>query len=233
MRFSYAATGRSRSSCCRGKFTCGCSRKDETMPRSPDHNLVPISTTLIAGKERGRHPAGVIMRADAATARPRQRGGRNGNERVYTRELSDEICWRLASGESLKQICKDPLMPGETTVRFWAIEDRDGFAARYAQARESLMDRWSEEIIEIADDATLEPNDRRVRTENRRWLMSKLAYRRYGDKLIHSGDPENPIAVMHRAARIGDLSPVELEALDLFTRARLTVIDAEAEPEGE
>jgi hypothetical protein len=38
---------------------------------------------------------------------------------------------------------------------------------------------------------------------------------------------------MHRAARIADLSPVELEALDLFTRARLTVIDVEGEAEGE
>lgn len=181
----------------------------------------------------GKAPAGVVMRADAATARPSQRGGRNGNERVYTRELSDEICWRLASGESLKQICKDPLMPGETTVRFWAIEDRDGFAARYAQAREGLMERWAEEIVVIADDQTAEPNDRRVRVDTRKWLMSKLAYRRYGDKLVHSGDAESPIVVMHQAARIGDLSPVELEALDLFTRARLTVIDAEVEPNDE
>jgi hypothetical protein len=76
-------------------------------------------------------------------------------------------------------------------------------------------------------------NDRRVRVDTRKWLMSKLAYRRYGDKLIHSSDPENPIQVMHHAARVGDLSPVEVEALDLFTRARLTVIDVEAEPKGE
>jgi hypothetical protein len=47
---------------------------------------------------------------------------------------------------------------------------------------------------------------------------------RYGDKLVHSGDADNPIRVMHKAPRIGDLS---------LTRARLTVIDAEAEPEGE
>jgi hypothetical protein len=107
--------------------------------------------------------------------------------------------------------------------------DRDGFASRYAQAREALMDHWSEEIVVIADDQTAEPNDRRVRVDTRKWLMSKLAYRRYGDKLIHSGDADNPIRVMHEAARISDLSPVELEALDLFTRARLTVIDVETE----
>jgi hypothetical protein len=173
------------------------------------------------------------MRADAATARPRQRGGRNGNEPVYTPELAEEICSRLASGESLIQICQAAHMPSDTAVRFWAIDDRDGFASRYAQAREALMDHWAEEIVVIADDQTAEPNDRRVRVDTRKWLMSKLAYRRYGDKLVHTGDAESPIVVMHQAARIGDLSPVELEALDLFTRARLTVIDAEAEPEDE
>jgi hypothetical protein len=181
---------------------------------------------------RGKAPAGVIMRADAATARPSQRGGRNGNEPLYTPELAEEICRRLASGESLIQICQAAHMPSDWTVRNWAIEDRDGFASKYAQAREALMDRWSEEIVAIADDQTAEPNDRRVRVDTRKWLMSKLAYRRYGDKLIHSGDPENPIQVMHRAARVGDLSPVELEALDLFTRARLMVIEVEDEAEG-
>lgn len=197
------------------------------MSGSPDPNKVQATTTLAAAKAKVRAPAGVIMRADAATARPRQRGGRAG-EPVYTRELADEICWRLASGESLIQICKSaPHMPSDTAVRFWAIEDRDGFASRYAQARRALMDRWSEDIIAIADNELLEPNDRRVRTENRRWLMSKLDHRRFGDKLIHSGDPENPIQVLHKAARIEALTPAELDALDRFVRARLTIIDAE------
>jgi hypothetical protein len=98
-------------------------------------------------------------------------------------------------------------------ARLQPLSHRDGFGARYAQGREALMDRWSEEIVAIADHATLEPNDRRVRTENRRWLMSKLAYRRYSDKLVHSGDAQNPIVVMHKEARISDLSPVSLKRL--------------------
>jgi hypothetical protein len=202
-------------------------REDNAMPEPPDPNLVRTRPTLVAGKAKGRSPAGEIMRADAATARPRQRGGRAG-EPVYSREVADEICWRLASGESLRQICKDAHMPSETAVRFWAIEDRDGFGTRYTQAREALMDRWSDDIIEIADDMTLEPNDRRVKTDNRRWLMSKLAYRKYGDKLIHSGDPEHPVLMLHKQAEIERLSSAELDALDRFTQARLTtIIDAE------
>jgi hypothetical protein len=110
---------------------------------------------------------------------------------------------------------------------------RDGFAGRYTQARERLMDTWAEELVRIADDPNLEPNDRRVRVDTRKWLMSKLAYRRYGDKLVHSGDPENPIQVLHKKAEMAPLTPSQLALLERFAEERLTVIDAEAEPEGD
>src|SRR5215472_10557124 len=154
----------------------------------------------------GRMPEGEILRA-------KSRGGRNGVEKVYTPELAAEICWRLASGESLINICKDERMPSDTTVRFWAIQDLNGFALEYATAREALMERWADDIVTIADDETLDPNVRRVKCDNRRWLMSKLASRRYGDKLVHSGDPANPIQVMHHRAGISDMGSTELAAL--------------------
>ena len=179
---------------------------------------VPTIGSLVIGK--GKYPAGEVMRADAATVQRRQRGGRAG-ELVYSRALTDEICWRLASGQSLRQICKEAHMPSETAVRFWAIEDRDGFASRYTQAREALMDRWADDLIEIADDVTLEPNDRRVRTDNRRWLMSKLAYRKYGDKLVHSGDPENPVLLLHKKAEVAVLDPEQLALIERWTLTRL------------
>lgn len=153
-------------------------------------------------------------------------------ETAYTPDLAVTICRRVADGESLREVCRDDGMPPESTVRGWVLDDRDGFAARYGEARALLVERWADEIVEIADDGQLEPNDRRVRVDTRKWLMSKLAYRKYGDKLIHSGDPENPIQVMHKAAKIEALTPAELNALDAFTQARLTIIDAEPIEEG-
>jgi len=47
----------------------------------------------------------------------------------------------------------------------------------------------------------------------RKWLMSKLAPHRYGNRLVHSGDPENPVQVMHRRAGLADMEPHELEAV--------------------
>jgi hypothetical protein len=35
----------------------------------------------------------------------------------------------------------------------------------------------------------------RLRVDTRKWLLSKLAPKKYGDKLELSGDAENPIAV--------------------------------------
>jgi hypothetical protein len=56
--------------------------------------------------------------------------------------------------------------------------------------------------------------------------MSKLAYRRYGDKMVHTGDPDTPIQVLHKAVHVAPLTDIELEALDRLTSERLKVIDA-------
>jgi hypothetical protein len=73
-------------------------------------------------------------------------------------------------------------MPPETTVLGW-IEREPVFAERYARARQRQYQRWAEEILEISDDVTLDPNDRRVRVDSRKWLLSKLLPKQYGDKI--------------------------------------------------
>ena len=62
--------------------------------------------------------------------------GKRGRPSVYTPQLADEICERLAAGESLRAICADPHMPDKHRVREWALDDRDGFSPRYARARQ-------------------------------------------------------------------------------------------------
>ena len=49
--------------------------------------------------------------------------------------------------------------------------------------------------------------------------MSKLAPRRYGDKLQLAGDPESPLQVMHREVSVENLSDEALDALQRFTQA--------------
>ncbi len=142
----------------------------------------------------------------------------------YTRALADEICRRISEGESLRAICREAGMPSDGTVRGWAREDRDGFGTCYRQARDLQLDFWADEILDIADEANADPRDRQVRIDTRKWLMSKLAPRRYGDRLLHAGDPELPVQHLYDFdldAAVAKMTPQQLDALEAFTRATL------------
>ena len=128
----------------------------------------------------------------------------------YTAELASRICERMATGESLRSVCRSPGFPTEAAVRQWAIADKEGFASQYARARECQMDALAEDILDIADDAK---NDvivdedgvekvnhevvarARLRVDTRKWLMSKIAPKRYGDKITHASDPDSPLKI--------------------------------------
>jgi Bacteriophage Sf6, terminase small subunit-like len=150
-------------------------------------------------------------------------------EHRYTRELAEEILRRLATGETLTEICADPAIPVSTgAVRQWDVDDRDGwFSGAYARARRQQIEAWSDELLRIADDPHLEPNDRRVRLDTRKWLMSKLHPQRYGDKVQVGGDAANPIRHTVGVIDLAHLSDPELDALERFTDARLAAKDVQ------
>ncbi len=122
----------------------------------------------------------------------------------YTEALADEICDRLAGGEGLIAICRDAHMPSEACVRLWVKDDREGFAARYAQAREVQYGRMADEILEVADDGMNDWMKRedpenpgyslngehvtrsRLRVDSRKWLLSKLLPKQFADKIDHT-----------------------------------------------
>lgn len=133
-----------------------------------------------------------------------------GRPSVYSAELAQSICARLAAGESLRAICKPDDMPAESTVRLWAVENREGFSAQYARARDAQADALAEQILEIADDGTNDTfinadgdeivnhdhiNRSRLRVDARKWFASKVAPKRYGDKVQneHVGEGGGPI----------------------------------------
>lgn len=134
----------------------------------------------------------------------------------YTRKLADLICARLPEGESLRSICKDPGMPTEGTVRGWALRNHDGFEVKYRQARLLQLDAWADAIVDIADDPSRDPRDRQVRVDTRKWLMSKIAPKRYGDRLLVAGEAESPLRVMHQQVSLDALTPNQLDMLERF-----------------
>lgn len=119
-----------------------------------------------------------------------------GRPSEFSQAVADEICERLAKGESLRSITsanRDDFMPGQTTVYRW-LDENEAFRKQYARARELQADHFVEEIIEIADQPNVrtnaegevvasDPQRDRLRVDVRKWVASKLAPKKYGDKL--------------------------------------------------
>jgi hypothetical protein len=120
-----------------------------------------------------------------------------------------EICRRLIDGESLLHICRTAGMPTEGTVRLWVRLDRDGCAAQYTQARELGYERLADQLLEIADDGTNDWIDRdgervwdrdhvmrsRLRVDTRKWMLSKMLPKVYGDRTQLVGDGGGAVLV--------------------------------------
>ena len=111
-----------------------------------------------------------------------------GRPSIYTPELAKTICDRMAEGESLRSICKDEDMPNRSTIFLWQLAKPE-FSDQYAEARQQCLEHWTHEIIDISDgvDLTdgLDSNSQvmrdRLRVDSRKWIMSKLAPKKFGD----------------------------------------------------
>jgi hypothetical protein len=88
-------------------------------------------------------------------------------------------------------------------------------------ASELQLDYWADEIVELADRGELDPRDRQVRIDARKWIMSKLAPRRYGDRLLLAGEADSPLRVLHEQVSVEALSPDQLEAIAVLAHAML------------
>jgi hypothetical protein len=99
-------------------------------------------------------------------------------------------------------------MPHKSTVLRW-LREKAELRDQYVLARDDLMEYWASDILEIADDGTQDtipglnkfgdevmvPNHAnvqrdRLRIDSRKWLLSRLKPKVYGDHLEveHSGD---------------------------------------------
>lgn len=138
--------------------------------------------------------------------------------RVYDKEaLIPVILERFADGKSLRAVLREEGMPSVGHFLRWVAEDPD-LAEQYARARTMCLDAMAEDIIDLADTARIGQKSvskatgleitegdmverSRLQVDARKWLMSKLAPKKYGDKqqIEHSGSVS--IAETLRAAR--------------------------------
>lgn len=120
----------------------------------------------------------------------------------FSQAVADTILERMAGGESLRAICADKGMPHRATVFRW-IEADEAFRARYGLAMDARADALAEEILAIADDGhndtyvddkgnRIVDHDHiqrsKLRCDARKWLASKLAPKKYGDRVELAGN---------------------------------------------
>lgn len=122
---------------------------------------------------------------------------------AFSQEIADRICSELAEGKSLRAVCQAEGMPNASTVLRWTETD-GSFAQQYAGARARGYQLLADEILEISDDSMgdvltdKDGNERtdaervaraRLRVDSRKWMLSKMLPKIYGDKLDlnHSG----------------------------------------------
>ena len=126
--------------------------------------------------------------------------GKMGRPTKYSKTIADTICKRMAHGESVRAICRDKKMPCLSSVMKWLTE-QEYFSEQYTYAQECRAEYWAEEILEISDDSENDTSivgegdeakavtnkevvaRSRLRVDTRKWLMSKLKSKKYGEKL--------------------------------------------------
>lgn len=131
-------------------------------------------------------------------AKPKQPTKRIGLKRgppsKFTEEFADEICRRIALGESMRSVCRDPLMPSFDSVLSWLREERGEFLAKYMRARALQAHVWIDDMRELSmsdperhpltgamDTASVTHIRNQVATLQ--WLAMKLNPKKYGDKV--------------------------------------------------
>jgi hypothetical protein len=128
-------------------------------------------------------------------------------------EICDMVLSGMRSGLSAFKACEAAGVPHSTFME-WLKADAD-LADRYARAREDLIERMANETMAIADQAFTEIEEQelnangepvvvkrkiamdvqrsKLQVDTRKWLLSKLAPKKYGERLEIAGDKENPL----------------------------------------
>lgn len=154
-----------------------------------------------------------------------------GRPSLKTPKLLAEICALMAQGLSLRKICARDDMPDMSSVFLWLSQDSE-FTEQYARAREQQAEAIFEEIFEISDDGindTYEDKDgnertnhdviarSKLRVDTRKWALSKMLPKKYGEKL------QQDIDMTTRDAKLSDEQiAARLDAIFARAEKRMT-----------
>lgn len=174
-------------------------KADKAAKRSAGEEIVepikPIDPPIV--------PA-VVLKKKAKPAPARARG----RPTKYTPAVGKAVFKMLARGLSVKQIGKRPWMPACPTILSWGNDPNHPFSDQYAKGRMLGFLARADEVLDIADDGSNDWMERiskdgealgwvvngeavarsRLRVETRKWMLSKMLPKLYGEKIAHEHD---------------------------------------------
>ena len=100
---------------------------------------------------------------------------------LYSEDLANEICARIADGQSVRELSLSADMPDKATIFRWLPKYPD-FRDQYAKACEARTQYLADELLDIADGDGDVQRDR-LRVDTRKWVLSKLQPKKYGNKV--------------------------------------------------
>jgi len=174
------ASGESLNSVCR----------DPTMPtkatvlkwaarRAAFAEALAAARTAAAERIEGAHARRLRERLARLAERGREAPDRPG---AYSDAVAEAVCRRIAHGEALADICRDPDMPSHVTVAAWARRNR-GFSYMLELAREQAAQLKLDLAWKIARDATPATLGlARLQVQTLRWQAARLAPRVFAER---------------------------------------------------
>lgn len=160
----------------------------------------------------------------------------------HNNELEDKIFSQLRTGVTLRAVCAaDDVPVSPSTVYAWVASDLNGCAERYAAARNVGMDNMADELLHMVGQLVAEPEEGKARpsseqiqavrlaVDTMKWYLSKLAPKRYGDKLALTDADGGQLTLVHRLVegrrRLSHPEPIEAEYTDASDQPATSVED--------
>lgn len=113
---------------------------------------------------------------------------------AYSEALGCEIAERVSNGEHLPDVLKS-VDVSFNSLGSWMRKHKH-FSVLFQTARETQAHNFISEVVKIVDDAPATMAGiakAKIQANVRQWLASKILSPIYGERIVHSGDTENPV----------------------------------------
>lgn len=114
---------------------------------------------------------------------------------MFSQALFNDICRRIADGNSVRHICEQRGMPDRVTFLCWTKKTPE-LRMQYEQACGDGEDAICDDIQHIAD-TERDPRVAAVKIDARKWKLKIMNRRKYGDQVRneHTGEAGGPLQI--------------------------------------